>query len=136
MDSRSWNLHDLPGMTAQHEQQLAQIGIQTTAQLLQRSRNLPEQQNLARQLHLPLRYILKWVALADLARIPSVGCQYNGLLLHAGIISVSQLAQTAMGNLHPRLRRFYAATLSRCDDCPRQDQVALWIREARQIAAR
>jgi predicted flap endonuclease-1-like 5' DNA nuclease len=134
MRSQSWNLHQLPGMTSEFEQQLVQLGIKTTAQLLQRSRTAQDRQALARQLHQPLRYVNKWVALADLARVPSVGCQYNGLLLHAGVISVAQLAQTALGTLHARIRRFYVATLSRSDLCPDPGQVAVWVREAQQIA--
>ncbi|MFB2980915.1 DUF4332 domain-containing protein [Microseira sp. BLCC-F43] len=39
-------------------------------------------------------HISKWVAMAELYSIPNVICQYWGLLLHAGIASVSKLAQT------------------------------------------
>jgi Domain of unknown function (DUF4332) len=133
MRSRSWNLHDLPGMERQFEQQLAHIGIQTTAQLLQKGRTVQAKHLLAQQLQLPLRYINKWVALADLARVPSVGCQYSGLLLHAGVISVSQLAQSTRGTLHSQLRRLHVTTLTRVDLCPDPSQVSRWIDEARAV---
>ncbi|MBD2256732.1 DUF4332 domain-containing protein [Pseudanabaena sp. FACHB-2040] len=135
MRPQNWNLGQLPGMTSEFEQQLAHLGIETTAQLLKRSQNAEARQSLARQLHQPLRYINKWVALADLARVPSVGCQYNGLLLHAGVMSVSQLAQTALGTLHTQIRRFHVTTLNRSDLCPDPGQISVWVREARQIAA-
>ncbi|NEO63853.1 MAG: DUF4332 domain-containing protein, partial [Moorea sp. SIO4G2] len=48
------------------------------------------------------QYVNKWVALADLARIPSIGCQYCGLVLHAGICSLTQLAQTPPGLFHSK----------------------------------
>ncbi|HEY9879352.1 MAG TPA: DUF4332 domain-containing protein [Leptolyngbyaceae cyanobacterium] len=133
MRSQSWNLEELPGLDPDFQQKLAQCGIQTTGQLLQRSRTVSQRQSLARQLHLPLRYINKWFALADLARIPSVGCQYNGLLLHAGIISVAQLTQVPLGTLHVRLRRLHVTTLQRSDLCPDPGQIAVWLKEARQL---
>lgn len=133
MRSQSWNLQELPGLAPEFQQKLAQHGIQTTGQLLQQSRTPSQRQSLARQLHLPLRYINKWFALADLARVPSVGCQYNGLLLHAGIISVAQLTQVSLGTLHAQLRRFHVTNLRRSDLCPDPGQIAIWLKEARQL---
>ncbi|HEY9761376.1 MAG TPA: DUF4332 domain-containing protein [Trichocoleus sp.] len=135
MRSHSWNIQELPGLAPEFQQKLAECGIETTGQLLQRSRTISQRQSLARQLHLPLRYVNKWFALADLARIPSVGCQYNGLLLHAGIISVAQLIEVPLGTLHARLRRLQVATLQRSDLCPDPGQIAVWLKEARQLPA-
>lgn len=135
MRSHFHRLQDLPGMAQEFQERLATLGIETTDQLLQRTRTSADKSTLAHQMDLPLRYIEKWIALADLARIPSVGCQYNGLLLHTGILSVSQLAQIPPGNLHPRLRRLHVATLRRSDLCPKAAEVAVWIQEAKLLAA-
>jgi predicted flap endonuclease-1-like 5' DNA nuclease len=88
---------------------------------------------LANQLQIKFQYVNKWVALADLARIPGIGCQYCGLLLHAGIGSVVQLAQTPAHRLHQQILRLQVATMQRRDLCPHVDEVAGWIKQARAL---
>lgn len=133
MHSQSWPLEQLPGLRAEPRQQLAQLNITTTVDLLQRGKTPADRQALANQLHLPLRYVQKWIALCDLARVPQVGCRYNGLLLHVGILSVAQLAQCSLGQLHSRIRRLHVSTLTRSDLCPSTSEVALWIRGAKML---
>jgi hypothetical protein len=41
-----------------------------------------------------IQNVTEWAALASLARIPLVGCQYCELLLQIGVYSVVQLAHT------------------------------------------
>lgn len=136
MKSLSFPLADLPGMTADHAQQLSALGVTQTQQLWQLGQSPQQRQALAAQLKLPQRYVNKWVALSALARVPQVGCEYSGLLLHAGISSVEQLAQTSTQVLYPRLKRLHVATLRRSDLCPSPDQVTLWIRNAKAILSR
>jgi hypothetical protein len=83
----------------------------------------------------PERYIKKWVILAELARLPSVGCTYSGLLLHAGIISVSQLADSTAPMLYTRIQRLHVKTMQRTNLCPSADQVSTWIQQAKQMQA-
>jgi len=90
---------------------------------------------LANQLQIQSRYINKWVALADLARIPSVGCKYCGLLLHAGVSCVTQLAQTPVNRLHQQILRLQVAMMQRKDLCPHVEEVAVWIKQARDLGA-
>lgn len=134
MNSKPINLTSLPGLSASYCKQLAKLNITTTNELLQRARDPKECATLSRQLKLPQRHIQKWGVLCDLARVPSVGCQYNGLLLHSGIISVNQLAEASLEKLYSQVRRLHVSTLARSDLCPGPEQIALWIREARQLA--
>lgn len=129
-----WPLDQLPGLSPEDCQRLAQLDIHTTADLLHRGRQPAKFNHLIRELKLPLRYLRKWLALSDLARVPPVGCRYNGLLLHAGIASVDQLAQASPGRLYGQIRRLHVATLTRSDLCPPPDEIALWIQSARQLA--
>ena len=85
---------------------------------------------MASKLQLHLQYVNKWIALADLARIPSVGTQYCGLLLHTGMISVAQLAQTPTHRLHQQTLRLQVATLQRRDLCPAIELVKQWSQQA------
>jgi hypothetical protein len=133
MKCNSYPLQDLPGLDATNENQLAALGISTTEQLYRQGR-LPEQrQSLARTLNVPLRYVVKWVVLAELSRVPSVGCQFCGVLLHSGISSVEQLAASSPQLLYRQVRRLNVTAMNRSDLCPTPDQINNWIHNARKI---
>jgi hypothetical protein len=132
MQLHSWPLQQLPGLSNEHWQQLQAAGLSTTADLLHHARSPQTLEALAVSLALPLRYLKKWVALADLARLPSVGCDHCGLLLHSGVQSTAQLAAIAPGRLHSQITRLHTATLRRSDLCPAPAQVAQWVQEAKQ----
>ncbi len=71
--------------------------------------------------------------MADLARIPSVGTQYCGLLLHAGIGSVAQLAEVPTHRLHQQIMRLQVATMQRRDLCPAIELVQQWSQQAKIV---
>ncbi|MCU0568130.1 MAG: DUF4332 domain-containing protein [Oculatellaceae cyanobacterium Prado106] len=122
----------LPGLSPQDQDLLAQSGIRTTHQLLAQAKTPVQRQALAQKLNIHLQHVNKWVAMANLARIPSVGIEYCGLLLHAGISTPTQLAQTPPGQLHRQVLRLQINMLQRPDLCPGFEEVVLWIAQARQ----
>lgn len=128
-----WSIALLPGLSDQDQTRLQDCGIQSTLQLLQKTRTPVQKQALASCLQIHIQHVNKWVALADLARIPAVGYQHCGLLLHAGISSPAQLAQTPLPRLHHQLLKLHVAMMQRPDLCPSLDEVARWIEQARQI---
>jgi hypothetical protein len=128
-----WKIEQLPGLSQQQQDNLKSCGVATTEQLLAKTKNLELKQSLASQLQLHTQYINKWAALADLARIPSVGCQYCGLLLHSGIASVIQLGQTPVYRIHRQILRLQVANLQRKDLCPSVDLVQKWVKEAKTL---
>ena len=128
-----WPIEQLPGLNHQDQSQLIECGITTTLALIRKASHLAQRQVLANQLRIPIQYVNKWVALADLARIPSVGCQYCGLLLHAGVGSAFQLAQIPPHRLHQQILRLQVATMQRRDLCPSIEEVQKWIQQARTI---
>jgi predicted flap endonuclease-1-like 5' DNA nuclease len=130
---RNWQLEQLPGLSAEDRLHLETCGITTTGQLLQKASTPTSRQALANQLQLPVKHINKWVALSDLARVPGVGYQHCGLLLHSGIVSVNQLAQIPAHKLQQQILRLQVATLQRRDLCPSVDEVQAWIQQAQQL---
>ncbi|MGH1395116.1 MAG: DUF4332 domain-containing protein [Trichormus sp.] len=128
-----WPIEQLPGLSQQEQSQLQNCGIKTTVGLIQQGRNLEDKLALASKLQVHIQYVNKWVALADLARIPSVGIQYCGLLLHAGIGSVAQLAQTPTHRLHKQILRLQVATMQRRDLCPAIELVQQWSQQAKTL---
>lgn len=133
ISSSHWPIEQLPGLSQEEQCQLQNCGITTTGALVKEGKTAVDRLALANKLQIHLQYVNKWVALADLARIPSVGTQYCGLLLHAGIGSVAQLATTPIHRLHQQLLRFVVATMQRRDLCPSIEQVQDWNQQARTI---
>ena len=129
--SCDWSIGDLPGINKTEQALLEDLNITTTGQLLAVAPDAATKQQLAVKVCLKIQYINKLVALSDLARLPGVGCQYNGLLLHTGIISVKQLAQAPAHKIHQQLLKLHVATLQRRDLCPDLAQVQNWIKQAR-----
>ena len=130
----NWSIDQLPGLSTQDQSKLLELGITTTGQLLKTASTPLLRQRLANQLQIKTQYVNKWVALADLARIPGIGCQYCGLVLHAGICSVTQLAQTPVHKLHQQILRLQVAMMQRQDLCPHIEEVTVWIKQARELA--
>ncbi|MBW4688242.1 MAG: DUF4332 domain-containing protein [Komarekiella atlantica HA4396-MV6] len=138
-DSRSpviscdWPIEQLPGLSQEEQSQLQNCGIKTTAALVKQGKTLQMRLALANKLHVHPQYVNKWIALADLARIPSIGIQYCGLLLHAGIGSVGQLVQTPTHRLHRQILRLQVATMQRRDLCPAIELVQQWSQQAKTV---
>ena len=133
MQPQYWSIERLPGITPEQQQLLDKNQITNTKELLKLAHSPELKQALAIRLQLNQKYINKWVALADLARIPSVGDRYCGLLLHAGIISVTQLAQTPFHRLHRQIVRLQVATLQRKDLSPPVELVKTWVESAKLL---
>ncbi|MBE9067748.1 DUF4332 domain-containing protein [Leptolyngbya cf. ectocarpi LEGE 11479] len=130
---QSWAIEQLPGISQDQQQRLRALKIVTTLDLLKVTRSQPARLQLAEQLNSHIKHINKWTALAKLACIPSVGCQYCGLLLHAGISSPQQLALLPVSQLHSQLKRLQIKLMQRADLSPDTTQVSQWIAEARYL---
>ncbi|MEM8777309.1 MAG: DUF4332 domain-containing protein [Cyanobacteria bacterium P01_G01_bin.49] len=133
MKSAYWKIEQLPGLSKTEQTKLKALGIDSTQTLLNHGQNQAEKQALSNQLKSPVQLIHKWVALADLARVPSVGCDYCGLILHSGIISVKQLRETSVALLHRQILKLQVSTLQRKDLCPSPDIIQTWINEAKKM---
>lgn len=123
----------LPGLSTPQVEQLQACGIATTFDLLRQGNTTAQRQQLSSQLNTNIKYINKWAALANLARIPGVGCEHCGLLLHAGVSTPRQLAGMSVQHLHPLLRRLQVQLLNRADLAPDTAQVASWIQQAKTL---
>ena len=128
-----WSIGDLPGLNNTEHAILQGLGITTTGQLLTFAPDAATKQQLALDLGTKIQYVNKLVALADLARLPGIGCKYNGLLLHTGIISVKQLAKMPAHKIHQQILKLHVATIQRRDLCPDLAQVQNWIRQAQGL---
>ena len=133
MLSCNWSIDKLPGISPEEKNLLIKHSINTTQILLIKASTPLQKNALAAQLKIPVKYINKWAALSDLARIPSVGCQYCGVLLHCGIASVAQLSQTPLQKVYSRVRRLYVANTQQKELTPPVSLVRQWITEAKLV---
>ncbi|MEB3224732.1 MAG: DUF4332 domain-containing protein [Synechococcus sp.] len=133
MASCNWAIAELPGISEAQQASLKAQDIRTTHQLLLATRTPQAKQALVSRLKLHPQYLTKWIALADLARLPSVGTQYCGLILHSGVASVRQLSQTPFSRLHQNIVRLQVTNLQRRDLAPPLALVKQWVLEARQF---
>ncbi|MEO1428227.1 MAG: DUF4332 domain-containing protein [Cyanobacteria bacterium J06633_8] len=134
MKQSNWLIEELPGLKEDEIKNLKNNGFTTTLALVRQGKTPQEKLILAQKLQVHVQYVNKWVALADLARIPSVGTEYSGLLLHAGIASVVQLSTTPPHRLQKQILRLQVATLQRRDLCPPVEQVNEWVEQAKKLA--
>jgi hypothetical protein len=129
-----WPITELPGVDTKTAADLTAVGIIDTEQLLALTEPLQISSNQSQLAAIVgTRPGRKLLALAKLAQIPSVGCQYCGLLLHAGVASIEQLSQTPPQQLHQLVLRLHVALLQRRDLTPRIDQVQNWVQQAKAI---
>jgi len=132
--SEYWSIDLLPGLMLPEQEALKAQGIENTQELLNLTKTPELKIDLANKLKLNQQHLDKWIALADLGRIPSVGSQYCGLVLHGGVISVAQLAQTPFHRLHRQVARLQVATLRRKDLTPSVGLVKQWVEEAKTLS--
>jgi hypothetical protein len=133
LQTSDWPIQDLPGLSPEEQAQLQNCGINTTEELIKRGKTPEERIELAGKLQVNLHSVNKWVVLAGLARVPSVGTQYCGILLHAGVISIAQLAQTPTHRLHRQVMRLQVSTLHSRDLCPAVELVQQWSHQAQAM---
>ncbi len=127
----NWPISELPGLDSNLGRELDEAGLTETRQLVALS--IEQQIALATSLGHHPRHIQKVVAMASLAQLSSVGCEYCGLLLHAGVASVAQLALTPVNQLHRSVLRLHVAVLQRNDLTPTVDRVQRWVNQAKHL---
>ncbi|TYQ28742.1 DUF4332 domain-containing protein [Pseudanabaena sp. UWO311] len=126
----------LPGLNAEDCNNLKKKGVTTTHALLQKAgRSKAQKEALAIALGVRVQLLTKWLAFADLAQIPAVGCQHCGVIVHSGIVSLEQLSQTPLDKLHKHIMRLQVQNFNRADLCPDISEMSIWIKQAQQLIA-
>jgi Domain of unknown function (DUF4332) len=130
LKSANWSLERLPGLSEPDRITLDALGIHSTFHLLRQAWTSSGKEDLSARSGIHIKHIQKWVALSDLARVPSVGCEYCGVLLHSGIATLEQLAHTPAGPLHRQIMKLQVAIFRNRDRCPDAGQINTWTEQA------
>jgi len=129
---RAIPIEKIEGIGQVYTQKLAEIGIKSTADLLEYGKDRKGREDLVEKLEISNKLVLKWVNMADLMRIPGVGEEYSELLEKAGVDTVKELrnrnpkklqAALAVSNeMHHLVRRL-----------PSQSNVEKWVESAKEL---
>ncbi len=122
----------IAGMADKYVDQLFNIGIFTTRDLLIRASTREGRKTISLLTGIDEDTVLRWVQMADLMRINGVGPFYARLLEEAGIRSVDELAASNDRELYLKISRVNAR-LKMVKKIPTILQVRDWIRQARRM---
>jgi hypothetical protein len=127
VDSYEPRLTDAYWIPPYYLAELPRIGVADLEDLLSKTREKREREELALRLLIPKEELLGWIDRAELAQLKGIGIENLRLLEGAGIHSVSSLADEDLGKLEEKMR-----LSSPSDRIPQKAKLRIWIREARR----
>ena len=99
----SYKITDIEGIGETYGAKLNAIGINNTADLLEKAGSKKGRVQVSDGAGVPESLVLTWVNHADLMRIKGVAGQFSELLEAAGVDTVKELAQRNAVNLHAKM---------------------------------
>lgn len=124
-------INQLQGVSVEVAAALRSAGLTDSAKLLAAAAQPAERAQLAERLGMNERSVLELANRADLARIKGVGRVYSDLLEFAGVDTVAELAQRNPDHLYEKI--LSVAGEHMVQRVPRHDQVADWIKQAKEL---
>ncbi len=125
-------IEKIEGIGPKYAQQLREVGVETTDQLLEKGASKKGRQELAEKSGISETLVLEWVNLVDLMRVKGVGEEYSDLLEEAGVDSVKELRNRRADNLHEAmLKTNDEKNLVRRP--PSLEEVEEWIEHAKSL---
>jgi predicted flap endonuclease-1-like 5' DNA nuclease len=123
---------DIEGIGPTHQRKLIEVGVHSTARLLQAGATRRGRKDLSENTGISEKLILEWVNLADLIRIKGIGEEYSDLLEEAGVDTVKELRNRDPKNLHQAISDVNEnKRLVR--RLPSIGQVSSWIKQAKKL---
>ena len=127
VDSYYPSLKDAYWIESQYQKELPKVGIANLDDLVSKTREKKEREELALRLLIPKETLNLWVERARLARIKGLGIENFRLLEKAGVHSVSVLATEDPEKLYERM-----AQVREGRPVPKKAKIRIWITEAQR----
>ncbi len=127
VDSYYPRLEDAYWIEPQYREEMPKVGITSLGDLLSKTREKDERDELALRLLIPKEVLIQWVEKARLARLKGLGVENLRLLEKVGIDSISVLAKENPESLYDKLEQ---APRDRVP--PREAILRIWVREAQK----
>jgi hypothetical protein len=127
VDSYYPRLQDAYWIEPQYRRELPKVGITSLGDLLSKTREKDEKDELALRLLIPKELLIQWVDKALLARLKGLGVENLRLLESVGIDSIPALAKENPESLYDKLEQ-----APREKVLPRKAMIRIWVREAQK----
>ncbi len=131
VDSYYPRLEDAYWIEPQYRRELPRVGITTLGELLLKTREKKEIDELALRLLIPRELLILWVEKAKLAQLKGLGVENLWVLEGVGIISIPALARE-----HPEVLYDKIEQVSREAVPPQKAKIRIWVREAQKTFQR
>jgi predicted flap endonuclease-1-like 5' DNA nuclease len=126
-------IDEIEGVGAIHAATLAQAGVSSTDDLLDRAAKPAGRAALEAATGIGHSQILEWVGQADLMRIKGVGSEYSDLLEAAGVDSPAELARRNAANLATTVQEVVAARPTIVRRVPSESELQDWIDQSGKL---
>ncbi len=120
-------LQDAYWIEPPYRKELPKVGITSLGDLLSRTKEKDERDELALRLLIPKEVLFQWVEKARLARLKGLGVENLRLLEGVGIDSISALSKENPESLYDKLEQAPRERVA-----PRKAIIKIWVREARK----
>ena len=127
VDSYYPRLKDAYWIEPQYRRELPKVGIATLDDLLSKTREKKERDELALRLLIPKELLIQWMEKAQLVQLNGLGIENLRVLEAVGISSVSALAQEDPKKLYQKILEVVQGRV-----LPRKAKIKIWVREARK----
>ena len=123
-------LKDAYWIEPEYQKELPRVGIATLDDLISKTKEKKERDELALRLLIPKEKLIQWVEKAQLVNVKGLGVENLRLLEGVDIYSISALAEQDSEKLYEKMtRNFTGKTI------PQKGKIRIWVREA-QIKVR
>jgi hypothetical protein len=127
VDSYYPRLKDAYWIEPRYRMDLPKVGIATLDDLLLKTGEKKERDELALRLLIPKEVLIQWVEKAQLVQLKGLGIENLRLLEGVGICSVSALAQEDPEKLYEKIGQVFQGGVP-----PRKAKIRIWVRDARK----
>ena len=127
VDSYLPRLKDAYWIEPRYQMELPKVGITTLDDLLSRTKEKKELDELALRLLVPKEIFVQWIEKARLVQVKGLGIKNLRLLEDAGINSISDLAKEDPEKLYEKIKELSPST-----SIPTKAKIRIWIKEARK----
>lgn len=128
----SYDIEEIEGIGKGYGKKLREIGIETTANLLEKCPDISSMQPVVETMNLEDWVIHSWVSMADLMRVRGIDGQYAELLNFSDIHTAQALANANSAGLTAKLKQVNDKE-HRVNEVPGNDTVAGWIDHAKTL---
>jgi hypothetical protein len=127
VDSYYPRLKDAYWIEPQYQEELPKVGIATLDELLSKTRERKERDELALRLLIPKEEFIHWIEKAQLVRLKGLGIENLPLIEAAGVHSISALAAQDPDTLYETIEKHFPGRPFHT-----KAKIRIWIREAHQ----